>query len=55
MQISSTTERLQAERWRLLNAYGYGPYQDGRISQRLAEIEATLNGTLAAKERKEGT
>lgn len=39
--------RLEDERWRLMNSFGNGPYQDGCVQRRIDEIDAKLTATSA--------
>lgn len=38
----SKLERLEDERWELLNSYGYGSYHDGLVTERLRKVEAEI-------------
>jgi hypothetical protein len=35
-------ERLEDERWRLMNSFGNGPYRDGQLQSRIDEIDGQL-------------
>jgi hypothetical protein len=41
-------ERAAETRWKLMNSYGHGPYYDGLITQRIAQLDARI-AALKAK------
>jgi hypothetical protein len=47
----SARERLEDERWRLMNSFGNGPVADGQTRDRIAEIDAQLATTQPAERK----
>lgn len=47
-QKNSSVEALHQERWMLMNSFGQGVFADGRIRDRIAEIDAMLSASPEA-------